>query len=185
MTSTFRGSFFMQRRGISPPAGGERFRACGRGETGKFRSPGAGDFLHRCASRFLLPVGRNKRGAASKFARFIRHRRRFAHFHPAKKSPKSRLKPRFQDFLFCVRFHETKGGVPLSVRCLSSAALTLQCAACPAARHFVVRDACHEYCVKKRTMPRCDPTPAGRCLRKCPQQASASSGNLAPAEPAH
>ena len=36
---------------------------------------------HRCASRFSLPDGRDKRGAASKFARFIRHRRRFAHFH--------------------------------------------------------------------------------------------------------
>ena len=36
---------------------------------------------HRCASRFSLPDGRDKRGAALKFARFIRHRRRFTHFH--------------------------------------------------------------------------------------------------------
>ena len=31
----------------------------------------------------------------------------------------------------------------------SIAVLTVQCAACPAARHFVVRDACHEHCAKK------------------------------------
>ena len=33
-----------------------------------------------------------------------------------------------------------------SLRCLSSAVLTLQCAACPAARHFFARDACREHC---------------------------------------
>ena len=36
-----------------------------------------------------------------------------------------------------------------SIRCLSSAVLTVQCAACPAARHFVVRDACHEHRARK------------------------------------
>ena len=62
------------------------------------RQPG-----HRCASRFSLPDGRNKRGAASKFARFIRHRRRFAHFHWA--SPAVCRKG------VCTSFGEEKGGL--------------------------------------------------------------------------
>ena len=40
-----------------------------------------------------------------------------------------------------------------SARCLSSAVLTLQCAGCPPARHFVVRDACHEHCAQEYSAP--------------------------------
>ena len=64
-------------------------------------------------------------------------------FSPPKKSPKSRLKPRFQDFLFCGAFYETNCRGAPSGTLFSIAVLTLQCAACPAAQHFVVRDACH------------------------------------------
>ena len=79
--------------GLFPPAGGEG--------TGKFRSPGAGDFLD------------------------------------AEKVTKDALETKVSRLpFFAGDFMKPMVAVRRSVRCLSSAVLTVQCAACPAARHF-------------------------------------------------
>ena len=74
-------------------------------------------------------------------------------FSPPKKSPKSRLKPRFQDFLFAEVFMKAKQVFAPFGTLFSIAVLTLQCAACPAAQHFFARDTCHGHCAMEYSAP--------------------------------
>jgi len=56
---------------------------------------------------------------------------------------------------FAGHFMKAKQVFSSFVTLFSTAVLTLQCAACPAARHFVVRDACHgRFCEESSALRR-------------------------------
>ena len=65
------------------------------------------------------------------------------HFAHGGKVGKTPLETKVSRLPFCGRFHEANCRCAPFGTLFSIAVLTLQCAACPAARHFVVRDACH------------------------------------------
>ena len=85
----------------------------------------------------------------------------------AEKVTKKPPKPAVLESLFVGAFYEAKGGVPRSVRCLSSAVLTVQCAACPAARHFLMLKCLPRTWARETHEAECHPPPAGRSLEQC------------------